>query len=274
MRIELRDGLIEVPGGLPTFASAGLENAAARIGRIATDSYDYLARLLDRRPEAQVLVVSESDWATKTDVPLFGLPNADAGTLVVPGTEAPWWDEFASMVAESDRAELASVYADSEGRLHFGPFFDLVAVHEIGHLFHGDVSPFPRLWLQELFANLCLQAWAAERAPDSLRTLLTLPCLGGTAPAELFECRTRTDFETTYAAISGPNYAWYQFRLQMQASDLYERCGSAIVPRLFEAFRMDPGRAADESTSLDDEALAALLQDQVDPELAAFSLAF
>ena len=51
MNTALRDGLVEVPGGLPTFASAGLEARAALIGRIAADSYAYIAGLLGFSPE-------------------------------------------------------------------------------------------------------------------------------------------------------------------------------------------------------------------------------
>ena len=121
---------------------------------------------------------------------------------------------------------------------------------------------FPRLWLQELFANLGLHAWVAERAPDQLTTLLTLPRLGAKASPETFDCRTRDDFERQYIGMGGPNYVWYQFRLQLEAAALYDRAGSAVVRRLFEAFR------------LDDVALAGRLDAEVDPGLAAFSLAF
>jgi len=40
--VPLREGLVEVTGELPTFSSAGVEERAVAIGRIATDSYDYL----------------------------------------------------------------------------------------------------------------------------------------------------------------------------------------------------------------------------------------
>lgn len=62
--------------------------------------------------------------------------------------------------------------------------------------------------------------------------------------------------------MGGPNYVWFQFRLQLEAAALYDRTGSAAVRRLFEAFR------------LDDAALARKLEAEVDPGLAAFSLAF
>ena len=260
MKTALRDGLVEVPGGLPTFASEALEDAAAPISRFASDSYDYLARLLDRRPEAQVLVLSEADWSKKSDVSLYGLPNAGDGTLTVAGVEAPFWAELAEMVAEEDRLELEATYAQPDGRLRFGPFFDLVAVHEVGHLFSQGAVHFPRLWLMELFANLCLHAWVENRSTGSLATLLTLPRLGARMASEAWEYRTWDDFERVYSAMPGPNYVWFQFRLQLLAAALYESGGEDTVRRLFDAFR------------LDDDSLARLLRERVDPVLAEFAL--
>ena len=262
MKVGLREGLVEVPGGLPTFASAGIEERATAIGAIASDSYEYLAGLLGFRPEAQVLVVSEADWPKATEVPLYGLPNAANGTLVVAGTEAPFWSSFVEMAGPDGEAELLEVYGAPDRVIRLGPFMDLIAVHEVAHLFHEGSQHFPRLWLQELFANLGLHAWVAERSPDQLRTLLTMPRLGATASPEAFESRTREDFEREYTGMGGPNYVWFQFRLQMEAAALYDRAGSAAVRRLFEAFRLDDG------------ALARKLEQEVDPGLAAFSLEF
>jgi hypothetical protein len=260
--IDLREGLVEVPGELPTFASPGVEERAAAIGRIAADSYDYLSGLLGFRPEAQVLVVTEADWARVSGAPLYGLPNATNGTLVVAGTEAPFWESFSEMVAPADRPDLEAVYGATNGVVRLGSFMDLIAVHEVGHVFHEGTQHFPRLWLQELFANLCLHAWVAERSPNDLELLTTLPRLAGKAPAGTFEHTSRDDFERLYSNVGGPNYVWYQFRLQVQAGELYERAGAAAVRRLFDAFR------------LDDAALASRLATDVDPGLAEFSLAF
>lgn len=262
MNIDLREGLVEVPGGLPTFASAGLEERATAIGAIASDSYEYLVGLLGFEPQAQVLVVSEDDWPKATEVPLYGLPNASNGTLVVAGTEAPLWSSFVEMAGPDGEAELAAVYGAPDGTIRLGPFMDLIAVHEVAHLFHEGSQHFPRLWLQELFANLGLHAWVAERSPDQLTTLLTLPRLGAKASPEAFDYHTRDDFERQYIGMGGPNYVWYQFRLQLEAAALYDRAGSAAVRRLFEAFR------------LDDAALARKLDEEVDSGLASFSLAF
>jgi hypothetical protein len=262
VKVELREGLIPVPGGLPTFASAGVEERAASIGRIAADSYDYLAGLLGFRPDAQVLVVTEADWPKVTETPIYGLPNAGNGTLVVAGTEAPLWASFEEMVAPDDRAAFEAAYAEADGSIRLGPFMDLVAVHEVAHIFHQGTQHFPRLWLQELFANLCLHAWVADRSPADLTTLTTMPRLGSKAPPEAWAHSSREDFELFYTDVGGPNYVWYQFRLQVEAEVLFDRAGTGVVRRLFDAFR------------LDDAALARRLDHDVDPGLAEFSLRF
>jgi hypothetical protein len=275
--IALRAGLLETAGVVPTFASAGLERRAAAIASIAGSARDYLAGLLDHDPEIQVLVLSEADWAEKGRAPLFGLPNAEAGTLVVAGTEAGWWSDLAPMAGSDGQAELATVYGRPEGDLHLGDFFDLVAVHEVAHLFCEGVVAFSRLWLGELFANLALHAWVAQRTPASLDTLTTLPRLAALGSGEEFEHRTRDDFERHYTSIGGPNYVWYQFRLQVAAAELFESIGEVAVRRLFDAFRIDGGTDRDPQAfddSIDDAALAARLSAAVDPELGAFSLAF
>ena len=46
---------------------------------------------------------------------------------------------------------------------------------------------FPRMWLGEFFANLALHAWVAQRAPDSLDMLTTLPRLAATGAGENIE---------------------------------------------------------------------------------------
>jgi hypothetical protein len=262
MDTDLRTGLVQVPGELPTFASAGLEARAIEIGRRAAASYAYIAGLLDLRPEAQVLVVNEADWASRTDVQLYGLPNADHGTLVVAGTEAPFWAEFGVQPDEAGRAELAAVYGRPDGSLAFAPFFDLIAVHEVAHLFHEGRVIFPRLWLQEFFANLCLHAYVERREPDALETLLTLARVGARVPATAFEYRTRDEFERTYSRMSGPNYAWFQFRLQLEAAEVFRSGGEATVRRLYDAVRVD------------DAELSTRLTAAVDAGLGAFALQF
>jgi len=277
VEVAMRDGLVDAETSVPTFTSAGLERRAVAIERIVASSAEYLAALLDARPEMQVLVLSEADWPAKGRAPLFGLPNAADGTLIVAGVEAGWWSELAAMADTERQPELAAVYGGPDGSLHLADFFDLVAVHEVAHLFCERTVVFPRLWLGELFANLALHAWVAERAPGSLATLTVLPRLAALGSSHAFEHRTRDAFEREYTSMGGPNYVWYQFRMQVAAAELFDALGAVAVQRLFDAFRIEGGTEADFMSfdeSIDDASLAAHLSAAVDPKLGAFSLAF
>ena len=59
-----------------------------------------------------------------------------------------------------------------------------------------------------------------------------------------FPYRTRDDFERLYSGVGGPNYVWFQFRLQLEAALLYDRAGAAAltsrppeVAEMVKAFR-------------------------------------
>lgn len=264
MDLSKRDGLVEVVGSdPPTFASAGVEERATAIATIVGDSYGYLSGLLGFRPPLQAMVLTELDWKSRAAVGPYGLPHEKYETLIVAGTEAPLWSQLTDVVDPADRVELAATYGELDGRIPLGSFFDLVAVHEVAHAFHERRQHFfPRLWLQELFANVCLHAWVVERRSTALPILVTLPRLAARVPASRYAHTTRDDFERLYNDVGAANYIWYQFRLQLEAAALYERVGPSAIPRLFSAF------------DLDDAALARRLADSVDPGLAEFSLTF
>jgi hypothetical protein len=128
VKMELRSGLVEVPGGLPTFASAGLEARAVVIGRIAADSYAYLADLLALRPDAQVLVLSEADWASKSGVPLYGLPNAFAYRHRGPA----WVIRFSALEEDFRKDERVVRHASSDL-----PIPQIVKVGRVGDGFYA-----------------------------------------------------------------------------------------------------------------------------------------
>ena len=237
--------------------------------------------MLDHRPPVEVVVLSEADWPAKGRAELYGLPNAGEGVLVVAGTEVQWWSSLGALAGDAGQAEVAQVYAGPDGVVSLAGFFDLVAVHEVAHLFGDNEDAFPRRWLSELFANLCLHAWVERIAPEHLPVLVTLPRLTAGAPATDIQYQTRAEFEELYSAVGGPNYVWYEFRLQVEAAELYAAGGEEAVRRLFEAFRVGPGHVPSDDAeldalrkSIDDEALAARLSDAVHPQLGAFSLAF
>jgi hypothetical protein len=134
--------------------------------------------------------------------------------------------------------------------------FDLVVVHELGHAFQfeGRVS-FPRLWLSEFFANLCLYSYVMAREPNELRTLQLIHELFLDA-GHPFQHRTLADFERLYSNVGPENYVWYQFKLSEAAERLLRKAGDEALRRMWRSFRL-----------VDDE-LATRLRVNVDPLLA------
>jgi hypothetical protein len=133
-------------------------------------------------PTVRLLVPSPQDWETYADVPVYGLPHTvQEGQALVMGDEpADFWQGVISMIddilAPAQRAEMEAVYGIADGQINIAPFADLIVVHELAHLFHEQVPfAFPRLWLDELFANLCVHTYIAEREPEQLPVWTALP---------------------------------------------------------------------------------------------------
>jgi hypothetical protein len=105
-------------------------------------------------------------------------------------------------------------------------FADLLVVHELGHLFHEQVPfAFSRLWLRELFVNLCLHAYVAEVEPERLPVLTILPQRMSVLPVERVRHRSLEDFERLHASVGPENYGWYQCRLHAAARNIYDDAG-------------------------------------------------
>lgn len=78
------------------------------------------------------------DWPQVTDFPVFGFPHIVEDDAIVVGSEpAPFFDALVAMarpqLSWTDRNDLDDVYGEP---VDMGCFSDLLAVHELGHLFH------------------------------------------------------------------------------------------------------------------------------------------
>ena len=103
---------------------------------------------------------------------------------------------FASAGLERRAEEIGQIAASSFEYLagiRLGEFFDLVAVHEVAHLFTERVAGFPRLWLGEFFANACLHGWVERRSPDYFRAAVVKPNERMTEAIELLESKRDAD---------------------------------------------------------------------------------
>ena len=174
------EGLRNVPGfSLPVLSSAGLESRAGSIAERVVKAHRFLSKTLEFTPPSALLVLSIADWPSRSGTQVYGMPHFRAGNLIVAGQPADFWQGFVSMIREESADSLKraeEVYRGPNGSIDFSPFFDMLAVHELGHIFHDQVPfRFPRAWLTEFFANLCLHAYIASIEPENLPVLETFP---------------------------------------------------------------------------------------------------
>jgi len=245
---------------IPVYASADAIDTAHHIALRCNRAYQFLQETLTTRPAITVLVLNAADWLTYSQYPAYGMPHTTSGeTLVVAAHENALWrstlpDETTLTPELVQR--YRTVFTQPDGSQSFASFFDLLVVHELAHLFHTQAfCIFPRLWLMELFANLCLYAYVAVVEPDQLPVLETRPQLLVRIDAQHTPHRQLQDFEIQDISINPQNYAWYQGHFHIAVKRIYAQSGVAALQRLWQMFLVP------------DQQLAVQLE-AVSPELA------
>ena len=117
--------------------------------RLVARAYVYFSRLFSAvEPDIAVVVTDEADWSGSGP---YGLPffRDDAGEIrpgvvVMPAGGGDFWAAMAQDLRDASPrgyAKLLAAYPDGAGGLDLQPFFDLIAIHELGHAFEvlGDL---------------------------------------------------------------------------------------------------------------------------------------
>ena len=248
------ESAVPIPGyPFPVTASPGLEGRARKIAAPCARAYAFLADILGAHPAVSLSVLSQQDWPRGG--PPYGLPHYQDGRLVVAGQDADFWAMFIPLVRQAPPEVQAWAVGVYGGSLDLAPFFDLLVIHELGHAFHGETR-FPRRWLEELFANLCLHCYVAIADVERLPILETFPQVIAPLAPGAFEHRTLDDFESVYSGMDPVNYGWYQCRLHVAAKRAYDAGGAAVLARLWRRFAPS------------DSQLCESLRTEVHPELA------
>ena len=268
MVTEQRSALQHMDGyPFPVLFSVRTQARAKRVAARCERAHQYLKGVLGFDPTLRLLVLSPEDWAEYAAVQTYGMPHsAEGDTLIVGARTAEFFQSIGRMlddvVAPEQRAEMESIYGTVDGQPNMTPFADLLVVHELGHLFHEQVPfDFPRLWLMELFANLCLHTYVAEAEPEQLPVWTMLPERMMELPTDRVRHRLLEDFERLYAGVGPENYVWYQCGLVVAAKSIYEAAGVDVLRRLYRTFATQQG-------TLTDQQLAQLLEARVHPMAA------
>ncbi len=226
------------------------------------------------RPEVTLLVLSPQDWSKYTSFPVYGMPHySDNKTLIVASEDNDFWKSFIppmELVPEGIADLVKKTYQSKEGQLSMEPFFDLLAIHELGHAYHfQDSLVMQRKWMQELFVNLFLHTYIAENEPEQLSPLTAFPemVLAITNKSSL-KFTTLQDLENRYDEIGQQypnNYGWYQCRWHKASAEIYDEAGKEAVKKLWTLLKHH-------CELLDDSAFTSVLAGEVHQKVADVQL--
>lgn len=249
----------------PTWHSPGLASRAHDVAARCARAERMLSRTLGVAPEMWLLVLAEGDWEGRAGHPIYGMPNSTRTSIVVAGEPTDFWSAFIELTDEGGRAELARTYGD-DGRIDLSGFFDLLAIHEMGHHYErvGRLRT-PRLWLREFICNLCLHAYIATEEQERLPELLMFPRVVAGVPAELFSHRTETDFERMYDRMPGPNYGWFQCRMHVGAATVYGSGGVKALRDIWDLYRAPRARLVQQLAQVE-PAMGSFAREFTDPD--------
>lgn len=264
------NALVALEGfSFPVWHSAGQAPRAQEMARLCERAMYYMDSVLQFRPAMELKVLSAADWSAHTSFPVYGMPHpVDERILVLAAEDNPFWRSFIpdlSQLPPDLATEVRSVYGMAYGGLSMQPFFDLLVLHELGHLYHLQKPvKFGRAWLGELFANVFLHTFIAERETERLGALIVLPSMVVERGTEGFSFTTLSQLEENYALITNEhptNYGWYQCKWHSSAANIYDQGGVDALRNYWSCFAVPREK-------LDDAALVLLLREQVHPCVA------
>ena len=272
IKTQTYDRLVDLKGySQKVFYSPGHEARAKEIATRCDNASNYFAQVLDFRPTTSLFILAPDEWSTYGTFPVYGMPHypdfeqlpaeqGEQNRLVIAAEDNEFWQSFLPPVEQlplplAEKVKIA--YQNKSGQLSMMPFFDLLALHELGHGFHVQAElKMQRLWMQELFANIMLHTYIAEKEPKLLPALVTFPEMVIAAGSAEYEHTSLADFERLYDNMDAKNYGWYQCRLHNAAKHIYEAGGAEVLPKLWDALKTT-------DADLTDEQFVALLQAKV-----------
>ncbi|MFZ2287697.1 MAG: hypothetical protein WAV93_11980 [Bacteroidales bacterium] len=249
--------------------SAGNEERAKVLAERCDNVMNYYNQSVRFEPAVTLLVLDPEDWSTYTSFPVYGMPHYnDDKTLIVASRDNEFWKSFIPPVDQlpaglADR--IKETYSDGKGNLSMGAFFDLLAIHELGHAYHFQYGlTMQRKWMAELFANIFLHTYIAENEPEQLAALTLFPQMVISGDRSALKYTSLTDLESRYDEIGQKypnNYGWYQSRWHAGAADIYNAGGKELFTKLWTA--LDKQKSV-----LDDDSLARFLSGNVHQSVA------
>lgn len=265
--------LEELKGFTQTFYySPGCEGRAKEIAVLMEQAGNYFQQQIGFTPKTTLYILAPKHWkdiAAKPLLEVYGFPhNLDHERLAIAAEDNAFWRSFLPPVEQlspSIAAQVKKAYGKADGSYSMMPFFDLLALHEMGHSYTAQAGlKMQRNWMGELFVNIMLHTYVAEQQPERLPALEAFPNMVVEDGSAKYKFTSLEDFEKLYATLGmGPqNYGWYQSKLHSSAKDIYNAGGKNVLKNLWIAL-------IKHQEEMSDEAFVNMLKKEVHPSVAA-----
>lgn len=264
--------LEELTGFTQTYRfSPGHEARATSIALFMEQAGNFFQKEIKFTPKITLYILAPQHWKGIAAKPLhdtYGFPhNIDMERLAIAADDNPFWQSFLPPLDKLPPpliAQINNAYGKPDGGHTMMPFFDLLALHEMGHSYHTQAGlKMHRYWMGELFVNIMLHTYIAEKQPELLPALETFPNMVVDFGTAEYKYTSLEDFEKLYETLGmGPkNYGWYQSKLHSAAKDTYNAGGKYVLKKLWKALKKH-------QEDMTDEAFANMLNKEVHPSVA------
>jgi len=261
------DDLRELTGfSMKAYYSPGNEERAKIIVARCERTIKYVEGLVGFSPKVSLFILNPAHWKKYATFPVYGMPHyPDSERLIIASEDNDFWRSFIPPLEQLPNdlaAKIKEAYTTTDGTLSMMAFFDLLALHELGHGFHeqGGLT-MQRLWMQELFCNIMLHTYIAENEPNNLPALEVFPEMVVAAGTAGYEFTTLADFEKRYDNMDPRNYGWYQCRLHVAGKNIYNAGGQKTFMKLWNGLKKNKEKMTDEQ-------FASFLNKKVNKEVA------
>ena len=264
------DSLIHLDGYQTKVYYSNGTNERAKIMASRCDKVvQFYKKQIKFEPSVTLLILSPQDWSKYTNFPVYGMPHYnDNKTLIVASDDNDFWKSFIPPISQLPRQladQIISTYSNKNGDLTMQAFFDLLAIHELGHAYHNQGKlTMQRKWMGELFANILLHTYIAENEPELLPALTVFPKMVEAGGKSELKYTSLKDLETNYAEIGQKypkNYGWYQCRWHIAAGNIYNTGKVKTFKKLWVTLKSN-------NEVLDNAAFASLLSRKVHRSVA------
>lgn len=252
------------------YFSAGGDKRAITVAKRIDRVIEYYNKLIAYEPEITLLILNPTDWPKHTTFPVYGMPHYDdkRNLLIIASENNEFWNSFippVDVLPKELAEKIRNTYVDENGRLSMQAFFDLLAIHEIGHAYHFQAGlNVQRMWMGELFCNVMLHTYIAENEPEQLSALTVFPQMVLATGKEEYKYTSLIDVEEHYEMIGQKypkNYGWYQCRWHSAAANIYDAGGTDTFIKLWKVF-------STQKEKLNNEDLTELLLNKVHSSVA------